>query len=89
VVVIPVVLRIRGSLAHHSDFVAVIKWVALRNSGGDDGLDQLTADYQTDITGFQFPNFAEAWATLAGVTAAALGTSLQEQAKNLPHRNLQ
>ncbi len=41
----------------------------------------LTAGYQTDITSFQFSNFAEAWGALAGVTTAALDTSIQEQAK--------
>ena len=41
----------------------------------------LTAGYQTDITSFQFSNFAEAWAALAGVTTAALDASIQEQAK--------
>jgi SAM-dependent methyltransferase len=41
----------------------------------------LTAAYETDITSFQFSSFAEAWAALAGVTTAALDTSIQEQAK--------
>jgi SAM-dependent methyltransferase len=41
----------------------------------------LTPSYETNITSFQFSTFAEAWAALAGVTTAALDTSIQEQAK--------
>ena len=41
----------------------------------------LSARCETDVTGFEFPNFAEAWAALAGVTTAALDASVREQAK--------
>ena len=58
-----------GALADPQPFLAQLAAVGL------------TAGYQTDITSFQFSNFAEAWATLAGVTTASLDTSIQEQAK--------
>ena len=41
----------------------------------------LTASYETEVTRFQFPNFAQAWAALAGVTAAAMDVAIQDQAK--------
>src|SRR5262245_21059244 len=58
-----------GALADHQPFLAQLAAVGL------------TASYQTDVTSLQFPNFAEAWAALAGVTTAALDASIQEQAK--------
>jgi SAM-dependent methyltransferase len=58
-----------GALADPQPFLAQLAAVGL------------TASYQTDVTSFQFPNFAEAWAALAGVTTAALDASIQEQAK--------
>ena len=58
-----------GALADPQPFLAQLAAVGL------------TAGYETDITSFQFSNFAEAWAALAGVTTAALDISIQEQAK--------
>jgi SAM-dependent methyltransferase len=58
-----------GALADPQPFLAQLAAVGL------------TAACQTDITSFQFSNFAEAWAALAGVTTAALDISIQEQAK--------
>jgi hypothetical protein len=41
----------------------------------------LEVGHETEITGFQFANFAGAWHALAGVTTAALGPDIQKQAK--------
>jgi enediyne biosynthesis protein CalE5 len=58
-----------GALADPEPFVAQLAALGL------------SASYETDITSFQFSNFADAWAALAGVTTAALATSTQDQAK--------
>jgi len=59
-----------GALADPQPFLAQLAAVGL------------TASYQTDITSFQFSNFGDAWAALAGVTTAALENSIQDQAKS-------
>jgi SAM-dependent methyltransferase len=58
-----------GALADPEPFLAQLAAVGL------------TVSYETNITSFQFSNFADAWAALAGVTTAALETSIQDQAK--------
>ena len=58
-----------GALADPAPFMAQLAAVGL------------TAGCETEVTGFHFASFAEAWAALAGVTTAALEASIQDQAK--------
>ena len=58
-----------GALADPEPFLAQLAGVGL------------TGSYDTEITSFRFSNFADAWTALAGVTTAALDTSIQNQAK--------
>jgi Methylase involved in ubiquinone/menaquinone biosynthesis len=58
-----------GALADPEPFLAQLAAVGLR------------ASCETDITSFQFSNFADAWTALAGVTTATLEPSIQDQAK--------